>query len=172
MEFMTNSGQSVRRFLFLAVALFIGIAAPARATTMLPMDLDDLVVEADGIVLGTIVDIESDWSINYTQNRSLLYTTYTLLVERGLRGVESGTVRFRVVGGDDGSTLLTVPGAPHFRQGDRVVLFLRAGIPDAISDVVGMEQGKFTVVDDMIVENGMHVDDFLTLISTKIRSER
>lgn len=169
---MTNSGQSTRRVLFLAVALFVGCAASARATTMLPMDLDDLVIEADGIVLGTIVDAESDWSINYTQNRSLLYTTYTLRVERSLGGTDSGTVRFRVVGGDDGSTVLTVPGAPHFRTGDRVVLFLRTGVPDAISDVVGMEQGKFTVVDDMIIENGMHVDDFLTLVSTKLRSDR
>ncbi len=169
---MTRSGTAFRAFLLMAVVLFAASVEQARTTTLYPLNLDDLVVEADCIVLGTVTDMESDWQINYSQNRSLLYTTYTLEVERGIRGVESDEIRFRVVGGDDGSTYLTVLSAPHFRTGERVVLFLRTGIPDAISDVLGMEQGRFTVVDDVIVENGMHLDDFLAVIGTKVRSLR
>jgi hypothetical protein len=156
----------------IAVFALTVTAGNGGSTTLLHMDMDDLVIEADHIVLGTIVGKRSEWNVNYMQQRSLLYTVYTLEAEKTLKGEANGNIEFRVVGGEDESSFLMVPAAPHFEVGERVVLFLRSPIPDSVTDVIGMEQGRFTVVDDTVVENGMELDDFLSLISKKLPTER
>jgi hypothetical protein len=157
---------------FLAAVAVGFIPGKGEATTLVPLDMSDLVVEADNIVLGTITAKHAEWHANYMQQRNLLYTVYTLETEDVLKGEAGGSIEFRVVGGEDGATTLTVPSAPHFDVGDRVVLFLRDPIPDAVTDIVGLEQGKFTVVDDIVAENGMDLDTFLSLVAKKLHQTR
>lgn len=155
----------------LAVLALAFTAVRGESTTLLPLTMDDLLTEADHIVLGTVVAKHSEWHVNYQQGRSLLYTVYTLDVEQALKGESGGSIEFRVVGGEDESCFLQVPGAPHFEIGERAVLFLRSPIPDSITDVIGMEQGKFAVVDETVVDNGMRLDTFLSFISRHLEVE-
>jgi hypothetical protein len=157
---------------FLATLALCFAPGDGEATTLVPLDMDDLVIEADNIVLGTVVAKHSEWHANYVQQRSLLYTVYALATEDVLKGQAGGSIEFRVVGGEDGTTTLTVPGAPRFEVGERVVVFLRDPIPDAVTDIVGLEQGKFTVVDETVAENGMELDDFISLISKTLHAAR
>ncbi|MFQ6105068.1 MAG: hypothetical protein ACE5OP_12380 [Candidatus Glassbacteria bacterium] len=151
-----------------AAFLFLFLIGDAKSTTLIQKDLDDLIIESEHIILGTVIAKSSDWSVNYAQRKSLIYTTYTIKVEQAIKGEDKGTLQFRTVGGQSGSCLLHVPGVPHFDIGERTILFLRSQIPDAICDVVGFEQGRYTVIEDTVVENGMKLNEFLAMVSGKL----
>ncbi|GEM_PF-1307375 len=162
-----SAGTPKKILVMIVTVIFTSLLSGSTisATTLVRKDMDDLIIEADQIVLGTVLGKDSEWSVNYLQNRSLIYTTYTVQVEQMVKGTPHPTVQFRCVGGETDSGVLVVPSAPHFEVGERVVLFLRSRIPDAVCDVVGFEQGRFTVKDNVIIENGMDLDDFLAFVS-------
>jgi hypothetical protein len=116
-----------------AVWLF---AAAARATTLVPADLGELVREADAIVRGRVVETRAVW----TDGRRAVDTLVTLAVEEYFKGHFGPRVVFRVPGGQMGRYLSLVPGAPVFLPGEAVVVFLRVRGP-AVPVLVGLGQG-------------------------------
>ena len=62
-------------------------------------------------------------------------------------GTATDTASFVVPGGEAGGRLLVMPGAPVFRQGDDVVVFLRGRAP-ALPHPVGLSLGVFRVAVD------------------------
>ena len=95
-------------------------ASPARGAMVPAMDLREMAGRAEVIVLGTVEEAQPAWA----EGGRLIVTRVTIGVEKPLKGGPRSRVEFTVVGGRVGGTTLVASGAPVFRPGERVVLFL------------------------------------------------
>jgi hypothetical protein len=126
----------------LALALAAGgvcttVATPAAATAVVGMDLKSLSREAELIVGGRVVALESAW------DKGRIRTRITLAAEQVFKGkpAEADRVTFSVLGGEVGGIGQRVPGEATFVVGERVVVFLTdLGVR---ATVLGMAQGKW-----------------------------
>jgi len=84
--------------------------------------IDDLMVSADEIVAGRVSATKA-----LSKRDGLIYTQVTLAVERALHQPKGKDLSFSVPGGMVDGVQLSVPGAPRFRTGDEVVVFLADG---------------------------------------------
>lgn len=113
------------------------------ATTLLYKNFNDLINESDGIVLGTVNNVES----HYSPDREI-YTFVTLKQLNIICGRYSqDTLVIRLKGGQVENEVLTVEGSPQFNPGDRVVLFLKRNGYNIVP-IVGWTQGVFRVIND------------------------
>jgi hypothetical protein len=128
----------------IASAVLVAALVPTvSATVLLPGDLGDIARAASAIVRGTVVDVRCDWA----DNRRRVETIVTLRVSESLKGDMRGLVSVKVPGGVLGRYRSITIGAPSFRQGEEVVLFLGAA-PPALPYVIGLGQGVFRVQRD------------------------
>ncbi len=126
----------------LAGLLFV-LASPLHAVTVLPATFDELVQESVTVVRGRVIAVDGRW----TADRRTIESIVTLDVRDTLKGTATDTASFVVPGGEAGGRLLVMPGAPVFRQGDDVVVFLRGRAP-ALPQPVGLSLGVFRVTID------------------------
>jgi hypothetical protein len=124
----------------LVAALVVALAPSVRATVLLPGDLGEIARGASAIVRGTVVDVRTEW----VDGRRRVETVVTLQVSETLKGDMGGRLSFKVPGGVMGRYRTVMIGAPAFRQGEEVVLFLGA-TPPALPYVLGLGQGVFRV---------------------------
>ena len=118
---------------------------PAHATVAPYMGLEDLERGGEVVVVGSVEMADSGWS----EDGRLIVTRITVKVDRAIKGGPRERVTFEVPGGTiDGQTLVA-SGAPQFRKGERVVLFLdRGGSVEERLGVVGWNQGRFAIERD------------------------
>jgi hypothetical protein len=117
------------------------VAAPhLQATVLVPAEFREIVTGSQLIVHGRVVDVRSGW----TDDRVRIETIVTLEADTYLKGGPGDTVTFRVPGGTIGRYRSFMVGAPEFRTGDEVVLFLKANGP-SVAHVFGLSQGVFRV---------------------------
>lgn len=126
--------------LFIAAAV---LSVSLGATTLIPADVGELSRDARAIVLGRVAAIEARW----TADRRGIETLVTLEADTYLKGALGPSVQFLVPGGELGRFQNIVVGAPHFTEGERVIVFLGARGP-SIPFVLGLNQGLFRVVLD------------------------
>jgi hypothetical protein len=106
------------------------------------LTLEDLVEQADLIVLGSCAKITSEWDAEGKR----IFTYITVVLGRCLKGSDCpGRLQIRQLGGKVDSTLMKISGAPKFNQGETVILFLKRSCP-AYYRIIGLSQGKFSVV--------------------------
>jgi hypothetical protein len=129
------------RRLLLCVLLF-ALPAAARATVLIPIEFRELVHVSSTIVRGRVVDARAQW----VDGRRAIETFVTIEAAEYMKGSLGETLTVRVPGGQIGRYRTIFVGAPEFRQGDEVVLFLRA-YNGAVS-IVGVSQGAFRIVAD------------------------
>lgn len=134
----------------LAVAWLLA-AAPATASLTLSYDFDSLVAEADGIVHARVVGQRSGW----VEER--IVTWVDLQVVECLEGpwAAGEVVTIAQLGGVVGDLAMRVPGTAEFLGGEEVVVFLRLVGEERQPMVLGMAQGKFTVVADPLTVTPM-----------------
>jgi hypothetical protein len=117
------------------------LASVASATTFVVPSDDELVGKAQAIVIGTV---EGSY---VRQTDVTIETTYEIRVERAVKGVVGRDELLRVVspgGFIEGVGGVLVEGAAHFRQGDRVLLFLTRN--SGHWETTDMTLGKFRFV--------------------------
>lgn len=126
--------------LFLAVTA-AGIAGTAHATFMVPLSLKRLTRRSQMVVEGRVTARQSFWN----RSRRRILTRITIRVRRSLKGRKQAgsTVTVQRLGGRIGRIVMRVLGAPRFRPGEDVVVFLNRRRRTLY--VTGMAQGKFTV---------------------------
>ena len=146
--------------LLLAFLPVVVLAAtlPALGTTVPKMDLQTLINKSDHIVQGKVEAMD----VIVEQNRP--YTRVRIRVDDPIysrRGDRRQTVFLKFLGGGmntpQGPVTLHVSGAPTFNLGDNVILFLREQ-PDGNNSVVGMNQGKYLVVNETAIASISGVD--------------
>ena len=130
--------RSLRFAAMLAACTVVSVGL--EATVILPATLEELVTGARAIVHGHVVTIEPRWA----EGRRQIETLVTIRAEEYLKGDLGGEVTFMVPGGQMGPYRRVVIGAPTFREGDEVVVFLDGQGP-AVPWISGLNQGVFRV---------------------------
>jgi hypothetical protein len=135
----------MRRLLLSGVLVFLPIVV--RATVLIPIEFRELTTVSDVIVHGRVTDAHGQW----TDGRRGVETLVTVDVSDYLKGNLGPTFTIHVPGGQLGRYRTIFVGAPEFRAGDEVVLFLRRLLPPqgAAYAIVGLSQGAFRVVPDV-----------------------
>jgi hypothetical protein len=150
--------MNVKRSWSAALAFALLGASLATATTVQKLSLQDLARKSDAIVVDEVEQAVSRWDDEGKE----IYTYVTVRVsdhvkgqkgqkgEKGQKGPD--TLTLRQLGGQVDKIASVVPGMPEFRKGEEVVLFLSQKDAAGYPWVVGLQQGKYSVVTD---ENGL-----------------
>lgn len=117
---------------------FLIMAGRTEATVLVSADLSELARDARAIARGRVVAVESRW----TDGRRTIETLVTLETESYLKGDLGETVQFRVPGGVLGRFRNVVVGAPQFKEGQRIIVFLGARGP-SVPFILGLNQGLY-----------------------------
>ena len=140
------SGIATRRSvanLFLILGCICAPISAAQALVVVPADFNELVRSARVIVHGTVVGV----SPQVGDDRRHIDTLVSLEVAGYLKGDFGPEVTVRVPGGEVGRYRTVIPGAPTFKPGDEVVLFLQARGP-VVPYLLGLSQGVYRIVRD------------------------
>lgn len=106
----------------LAVLIILLVSAGEARAVMVKMDLEELSVDADSIVIGTIENATSHWSEDYSN----IYTTVVVSVEENIKGSQTqNTVTIVVPGGQVDNITQFVSDTPAFNLGEEALLFLK-----------------------------------------------
>ena len=137
---------------------------------MVKMSLEDLVKEADHIVIGTVTETESSWDADGRWIRTYVSLSIDDSIKCTSHNGDSPGKQCMIsyIGGVVGDIGLYHSDTPHFKKGQRVLVFLR---PDERGTfrVVGRCQGKFTIEGNKIVEKNIDTDAFVRRIKTMMK---
>jgi len=117
-------------------------AAPLTASTFVAMTPNELVAQADAVVVGQVVERFSAW----TDSGRLIYTDNTLRVDEVVLGEAPAFVTVRTFGGQVGDVIVEAHGFPQLAGDERVLLFLKDEGDAGAVRVLGYQQGHFRVV--------------------------
>ncbi len=124
------------------IALTVALAAQVRATVMVEVPLEELAREAHAIVRGVVTHTGTRMAI---RGDSLdPHTLVTIRVHEWLKGRGGRTVRLRELGGVGRFTALAIGGAPRYRAGEEVVVFIER-LPGGALRTLALSQGRFAV---------------------------
>ena len=134
------------KWLALASVLAAALAAPAGATTLKRMGLEDLVKTHSKIVVGEVVDVHSYWNHDGT----FILTDVRILAEQVLKGrlQEQSEITVTLLGGEVGDLATLIIGGAELVKGSSYVLFLNEqDLPGARNALTVREhiQGAFDV---------------------------
>lgn len=138
-----NSVLSTLAVLF-AATLAAGVASAGTNTTLSERAMAR---QADSIIVGRVVDTQSEWV-----GRTLV-TVAKVKVNETLKGGRASTVEVVLPGGIDATrrvpVAMTYPGAPRLVPDEQVLLFLdRSDVRRDALIVSGYAQGKYVVARD------------------------
>ena len=102
----------------LVLVLLLGSASFAEGSVLRGLTLSELQDGADAMVAGTVVGVRA------VRSRGIVETVARVRVDRSWRGTASRVIEVRVPGGVRGGRRVIVPGAPSFREGEHVLMFL------------------------------------------------
>lgn len=129
-----------RRLLQTFLFSLLAAAAPARATVLVPVDLNELTASALAVVHARIVDVRAVT----TDDRRRVETVVIAESLEYLKGDIGRFITFRIPGGQVGAYRTVMVGAPSFSVGEEAVLFFAARGP-SLPYLVGFSQGVFRV---------------------------
>jgi hypothetical protein len=133
--------------ILLTLTFVLLLSTITQATTVERLTLDGLVKKSSRIVIGKVRNSRTYWS----SNGKLILTNYTIDVQETIKGPAAPTVELTTIGGTIGDLTLHVAGMPVFARDENAVVFVES--TGAYSTVVGLGQGKFTVVGDEVSNN-------------------
>lgn len=119
---------------FMALAVFLALAASAGATMLIPSSLQKMTADSDAIVLGRVQ------SQSTAATGAKIYTTVVVAVTEWFKSETISrplTINLRIPGGTVEGTTMRVDLAPDFESGEEVLLFLKKAesyyVPYALS---------------------------------------
>lgn len=161
-----------RLFLVIAIAALALVGAQvAFATTVQKLTLQELTKKSESIVMARVDDAVSSWDAGHKE----IYTYFTLSVLQSVKGSKGATtITLRQLGGTVGTIASVVPGMPSFRKGEEVVVFLTQKDAAGYPWVMGLQQGKYSVVTGKdgvkMVRNDLAGTEFLTKSGGKVEA--
>src|SRR5688572_4111225 len=116
----------------------------AGATSYRSLTLNELIMQADVIFVGEVVDVRPFvWP---TRDATLVGTRVTFRVWDPIFGTTSVLEAFDFLGGELDGVAVTVAGMPKFAKGDRRVVF--ASRKPSINPIIGFTQGLLRIQSD------------------------
>lgn len=126
----------------LAIVVASLMAAPASATTLMRMSLDQLVQASTEIIRGHVVSQETLWNPGHTR----IYTYTTVALDQTYKGNPPSTLVVQQPGGTIGKVRVFVAGTIQFHSQTGYVLFLERSAADSSKFLpVGMMQGVYRI---------------------------
>ena len=142
-------------------ALFLLILVGSSSALLLEMTKEELIVNSESIVLGTVQEVRSAWA----EDRSQIFTYVTLNVSEQFKGEAVGReIVIQIPGGTVGDITQKVSDTPTLLSGMEVILHLfmkETGYPW----IYGWEKGALIVEEGAIPEYLMTVDQFRQLVA-------
>jgi hypothetical protein len=129
------------RKLFVALMVWCALTGSTAAITVAPISFRQLVDESSVVVYGRVADVRGQW----TDDRQGIDSLVRLDALQVIKGRAGEHVTFKTPGGEAGGRIHLLPGAPSFREGDLVLVFLGGG-GAAYPRLVGLTQGVFRVM--------------------------
>lgn len=117
----------------------------AFATTVQKFSRQDLAKKSESIVVGKVDDVVSRQDASNKE----IYTFITISVTESVKGAKGEKfVTIRQLGGSVGNLISVVPGMPSFKPGEQVVVFLSPKDQAGYPWVMGLQQGKYSIITD------------------------
>ncbi|CAN5367199.1 hypothetical protein BH11PSE11_BH11PSE11_38270 [soil metagenome] len=129
-----------RRILLAALSAML-LSGPAQASSVLPMNLDQIIDGAQIAFQGICTGSRSERDAQ--TGRIVTFTSFD--VTDVLKGTVGATHTIKQVGGTVGGETYRVNGVPNFAVGQDYVVFLYGVSSAGFSSPVGLQQGKFVV---------------------------
>jgi hypothetical protein len=127
--------------LFMAVMF---LTQTSLATTANPISDERLILTSRLIVTGDVQAVQAQWD----KNRQNIYTYVTVKVSEVLKGqIGSDSIVLKQAGGIVGDEGIIIDGAPGYKVGQQVLLFLNT-LPDGALTVAHLFLGKYDIVND------------------------
>lgn len=145
--------------ILLAAWLAVSAALPAFATSVLPVDLGQMIDGAAVAFQGTVMDSRT----GRDPQSGLLVTMTTFRVDDVLKGTLGSSYTIKQIGGTDSSSNMhfKVHGVPKYTVGESYVLFMNGVSSAGFTSPVGLSQGRFLIQDGQ-VGNGRDFRDLIT----------
>jgi len=128
-----------------SIVAVAAVAAPASATVMAALGMNELVAQADEVFVGSVVSQRARWD-----DRGRIVTDVMFAVEQTAKGAArvGATITIVRFGGAIGDVGMRIEGEPMFDDGERALVFARrVGGPRGMLRPVGMSQGVMPVRD-------------------------
>jgi len=117
----------------------------AKATTMLSFQIEDMAKLAPIVIIGEVNQVYSSFNADKTK----IHTRAMISPIEILKGpADLGTVTVKIIGGQVDGKVATLPGAPKFEVGEKVLVFLEPREDGDGYLTLGFFQGKYTVFKD------------------------
>lgn len=130
-----------RGWLFFTAAMLGLWAAPVSATTLVYDNDAELAWQSQAVVLGKVISVAPE----YEPAMHSVRTRVTIALESLVGGqVQGGTIELTELGGDVPGLSEKVFGAPSYRVGERVLIFLQRDARGRLH-TTGLSAGKYTV---------------------------
>ncbi len=131
-------------YVSLVLAVFLLVAGShARALTTSEYTFDELVVQADLILVGSVSQIHSFWGEG--RGADTIFSNIHLVELEQIKGDLNETeYSLKVVGGMVGDQAQFYPGLPQFTVGQRYLLFIK-GNNRAMFPIAGISQGVYRI---------------------------
>ncbi|HEX8183603.1 MAG TPA: hypothetical protein VF747_02595, partial [Blastocatellia bacterium] len=131
-----------RAFTILLAVLFLTITS--SATTAIMLSDEQLISSSRVIILGDVVSTKAQWDLNHFN----INTYVKVKVAKILKGqLQNEQIVFKQLGGTVGEDSTIIFGAPEYKAGQRVLLFLGTA-RDGTLRVAQLFQGKYDVTID------------------------
>lgn len=137
------STSALQAFSLLTVLVFLSQTATATVARL--ASDEQLILTSRVVLTGEVRAIQAQWDGKQRRN---IYTYITVKVSEVLKGqIRNDSVVIKQDGGIVGDDEIQIDGAPKYRIGQQVLLFLDT-LPDGALTVKYLFQGKYDVVDD------------------------
>jgi hypothetical protein len=128
-----------------AIAALLMVSGILSALSVLPVDFNNLVDDADSIFQGEVLSVRSDWT-GLNENRHIA-TFVQFRVVRVFKGSAPNPQTLEIFGGTVGTQAMKVPGLPEFQVGKMELLFVRNNGKE-FCPLVGVFHGRFHIEKD------------------------
>lgn len=151
-----------RRASLLALALS---ATTGQASTVRPLAFPELIAQSNSVFRGNVIGIESRWAGDGLR----IITLVTIAVTETWKGLPASRQTVVVPGGVVGRIGQRVEGAPHFKLGEDVALFVEERGPAGV--ITGFSQGAFSIAQNRATQRSFHQAE-MALLSLPVNALR
>jgi len=126
-------------------SLFVFSFSSASATTILSMDIDKVVADAEFVFEGEVINSET----RQDANNDIISTYITFQINDIIKGEFSGdSLELKFMGGVFDGQIVEVSGMRIPQLAEQGIYFVESMSQDLINPLIGWSQGHFIIVDD------------------------
>ena len=162
---MNNSSKLTTIMLILAIMVLLNAKINAE---QVEVPEEELIQKSNYIIEANVNDQSSYWN----DDHSLILTDFTVTVINQFTGDSlEAEINVTVLGGEIDDIGLFVTHQPHFKIGEKALLFLVKNSDMKLETLHG-DQGKYELSGDIILKSGQSINSLLSKIKTMNLEDR